>query len=92
MRMRSHVKKRHCPRHWPPTLKQKSHDASVVEEGQVEPNLMRRVAEEPQNAEVVADPEVHSHAERQREASVAWERYRETGGSTGKSNKTYTIN
>ena len=71
MRMRSHGKKRHCPRHWPPTLKQKSHDASVVEEGQAEPNLMWKVAEEPQNAEVVAEPDGQSHAERQMEASVA---------------------
>ena len=71
MRKRSHAQKRHFPLYWPTTLKPKSHDASVVEEGQAEPNLMWRVAEEPQNPEVVAEPDGQSHAERQREASVA---------------------
>ena len=71
MRKRSHEQKRHFPLHWPPTLNQKSHDVSVVEEGQAEPNLMWRVAEEPQNSEEVTEPDGQSHAERQREASVA---------------------
>ena len=71
MRRWSHGRKQHCHHHWPPTLKQKSHDASVAEEGQVEPSLKWRVAEEPQNAEVVAEPEGQSHAESQTELSVA---------------------
>ena len=64
MRKWSHVQKRHFPLHWPPTRKQTSHDASVAEEGQAEPNLMWRVAEEPQNPEEVAEPDGQSHAER----------------------------
>ena len=71
MRKWSHEPKRHFPPHWPPTLTQTSHDASVAEEGQTEPNLTWRIAEEPQNPEEVAEPDGQRHAERYREASVA---------------------
>ena len=71
MRKWSHELTQHFPPHWPPTPTQTSHDASVAEEGQAEPNLTWRVAEEPQNLEEVAEPDGQRHEERYKEARVS---------------------
>ena len=50
---------------------QTSHDENEEEEGQAEPNLTWRVAEEHQKVEEVAEPDGLRHAERHKKVSVA---------------------
>ena len=69
MQKQCHGRKRHSLTHWPPTQTPTSHDENAEEEGQKEPSLTWRVAEEHQKVAEDAEPDGSRHAERHGEPS-----------------------